>query len=164
MAKIQSIYISAEATKPMILQERVKVISSKGIDGDRYGNQMGSFSNSNPSKVRDITLIASKAIAQANDLLTAQNLPCYTEAETRRNVVIDDITPKDLNALVGIIFYLGTIRLRGTELCEPCNHPAKLAHKQSFRTAFMGLGGIRAEILESGEIKIKDNLKNNLIE
>ena len=144
------------------MQERVKLTRSKGIDGDRYGKQMGSFSNSNPSKVRDITLIASKAIAQANDLLTAQNLPCYTEAETRRNVVIDDITPKDLNALVGIIFYLGTIRLRGTELCEPCNHPAKLAHKQSFRKAFMGLGGIRAEILVSGEIMIGSHLATDI--
>jgi MOSC domain-containing protein YiiM len=158
MAKIQSIYICAQAAMPMTLQERIQVTISKGINNDRYGNQIGSFSNSNPSKVRNITLIASKAITQANHLLDAQNLPCYTAAETRRNLVIDQITPEDLNALVGKIFYLGAIRLRGTELCDPCNHPAKLANKESFRSAFKGVGGIRAEILDSGEIMIGSHL------
>lgn len=160
MAKIKSIYICAQAATPMVAQEKVLVINSKGIDGDRYRYQVGSFSTSNPSKVRDITLIAASAIEQANRLLHSQDLPGYTESETRRNVVIDAISPENLNALVGKIFYLGPIKLKGTELCEPCNHPAKLANKQAFRSAFKNKGGIRAEVLDAGEIQVGDKLSS----
>ncbi len=158
MAKIKNIYTCTQAALKMVKQEKVRVIALQGIDGDRYAHQVGSFSNSNPTKIRDITLIASSAIARANHLLHAQDLPSYTEAETRRNVVIDEISPEDLNALVGKIFYLGAIKLKGTELCDPCNHPAKLARKQAFHRAFKGLGGIRAVLLDSGEIQIGDHL------
>lgn len=158
MAKIQSIYTCAQAALKMVKQEKVGVIALQGIDGDRYAHQVGSFSKSNPTKIRDITLIASSAIERGNHLLHEQALPSYTEAETRRNVVIDEINPEDLNALVGKVFYLGAIKLKGTELCDPCNHPAKLARKQAFHSAFKGLGGIRASLLDSGTIQIGDHL------
>ena len=82
----------------------------------------------------------------------------FDPSETRRNVVIDQILPSELNALVGKIFYIGKLKLKGEELCEPCERPAKLVNKKGFKKAFDNNGGIRAQVLDTGEIKIGDLL------
>jgi len=73
-------------------------------------------------------------------------------------VVIDQIQPDELNALVGKVFYLGKIKLMGEELCDPCERPSKLANKKGFKNAYDNNGGIRAHVLDSGEITIGDLL------
>jgi MOSC domain-containing protein YiiM len=43
--------------------------------------------------------------------------------------------------------------------CDPCNKPGKLVGKEkSFKEAFFDRGGLVAEILTSGVIKIGDSL------
>jgi MOSC domain-containing protein YiiM len=64
-----------------------------------------------------------------------------------------------LNQLVGKEFFLGLIRLKATELCIPCERPAKLSEKSNFLSAFKNRGGIRAQILDSGEVRVGDQLK-----
>lgn len=155
---IQSIFVCLKAAMPMTNKLKVKVIANEGIDGDRYSSYVGTFSNTNKGKVRDITLITRVGIDTANHFLSAKNLQSFLDEETRRNVVISEITPEELNNLVGQTFYLGSIRLKGTELCDPCSHPSKLTGKDEFKSAFTGRGGIRAQVLDAGEISVGDFL------
>ena len=155
---IDSIYTCARAGEKMIRQEKVKLIKGIGIDGDRYALGLGAYSNLTPKKIRDVSIIAKIGTEISNRLLKYDGLVEFDLSETRRNIVIDQIEPVELNALVGKVFYLGNIKLQGTEFCEPCERPAKLLNKKGFMKAYDNHGGIRAEVLGTGEIKIGDRL------
>jgi len=155
---IHSIYTSSNAGSKMVSKDKVKLVKGIGIEGDRYALGVGAFSNSDPKKNRDITLITKIGIDTSNRLLTYDGLAEFDMSETRRNVVIDQIQPNELNALVGKVFYLGKIKLKGEELCDPCERPSKLANKNGFKNAYDNNGGIRAQVLDSGEITIGDLL------
>jgi MOSC domain-containing protein YiiM len=63
-----------------------------------------------------------------------------------------------LNDLVGVEFRVGEVRLRGICLCEPCTHLAKL----SFPETLEGLahkGGLRAQILSAGKMRVGDRVE-----
>jgi uncharacterized protein YcbX len=157
---IQAIYIAPVAGAPMESVQRAE-ISAAGIQGDRYENGVGAYSQNLPSKIRHISLITEAGIATANEWLIAGNGPIYTNAQTRRNVVLANMSADDLNHLVGKTFNLGQILLRGVELCTPCQRPAQLLGKPDFLDAFEGRGGLRAEILKPGSISVTDELHLN---
>ena len=156
--QIQAIYIAPSAGEPMQAINEAELIPGQGIRGDRYAKGAGAFSQSQPVKIRHISLIAQAGIAIANEWLEAGGEPQFPEAQTRRNIVLSDISPAELNQLLGKIFFLGNIACKGTELCTPCQRPAQLVNKPNFMDAFEGRGGLRAEILQPGVIKIGDML------
>ena len=91
------------------------------IEGDRYFTQTGTYSN-HPGTGRAITLIeieAIEALAREYDVHLAAGL-------ARRNLVTRGVA---LNHLVGKIFAVGAVVLRGMRLCEPCLHLEKLTVK-----------------------------------
>lgn len=149
--QIHSIYIAKLAGESMMKIEEAEIIADIGIDGDRYAADLGAFSKTKP-KIRHISLITLSGIADANHQLKASGHAIFSEAETRRNVLITHFSSDELNNLVGKIFYLGSLAFKGTELCTPCQRPANLLGKSDFITAFEGRGGIRAEALESGTL------------
>ncbi len=63
-----------------------------------------------------------------------------------------------MNHLVGTQFRVGAVVLRGIRLCEPCEHLESLT-RAGVRTALVHRGGLRAEILEGGEIRIGDRIE-----
>ena len=75
--------------------------------------------------------------------------------EHRRNVVTRGI---DLNSLVGSEFTLGEMRCRGMRLCEPCTVVEGYASRPVLR-ALVHRGGLRADILADGEIRIGDAIR-----
>ena len=154
---IQAIYISATAGAPMELLLKAK-ITSTGIEGDRYANGKGAYSNTTPSKIRHLSLITESGIAIANEWLLAGDESAFDASQTRRNIVIGNMSVDDLNSLVGKTFALGGLILKGTELCTPCQRPAQLLSKPDFINAFEGRGGLRAEIMNVGEISVGDVL------
>ncbi|OWS70040.1 sulfurase [Polynucleobacter campilacus] len=158
MPKIHSIYIASQAGELMNKREGARLIVGAGIEGDRYALGIGAFSGSIPAKVRDVSLIALAGIEDANQELEASGLKAYLPSEVRRNIVIEGMSSDALNQLIGKEFSLGFIRLRATELCIPCERPAKLSEKLNFLSAFTNRGGIRAQILDSGDIKVGDQL------
>lgn len=151
-------FIAPTAGAPMRSIEEIELIAHLGISGDRYANGLGAFSNTTPAKMRDVTLITQAGITQANDFLSERHHPQFTAAETRRNILIDGMTPLGLNQLVGITFQLGGLKLLGVELCEPCQRPALLTKKMNFMEAFANCGGIRASVLDSGKLFLGDRL------
>jgi hypothetical protein len=158
MPRIHSIYIASQAGEPMNKRESVRLIVGAGIEGDRYALAIGAFSDSIPAKIRDVSLIALTGIEDANQELEASGLKPYLLSEVRRNIVIEDMSSDALNQLIGKEFSLGFIRFRATELCTPCERPAKLSEKLNFLSAFKNRGGIRAQILDAGDITVGDQL------
>jgi MOSC domain len=163
MPKIHSIYIAPQAGEPMRKKESVRLSTGAGIEGDRYALGIGAFSGSIPPKIRDVSLIALAAIEAANLELETSGLKTFPAIETRRNIVIEGVSSDALNQLVGKEFSLGPIRLKATELCAPCERPANLSEKTQFISAFDNRGGIRAQILDSGEIRVGDHLSETLL-
>jgi MOSC domain-containing protein YiiM len=74
--------------------------------------------------------------------------------ESRRNVLTCGVA---LNHLVGREFQIGDVRLRGLKLCEPCTHLQQLTGKPMIK-ALLHRGGLRAEILSGGVIKVGDRI------
>ena len=127
--------------------DQVRAVAGRGLEGDRYFNKVGTFSNS-PGPGREVTLIESEAIDDvARD--------CGRELDykgTRRNIVTRGVA---LNDLIDKEFRVGDVRMRGVRLCEPC--------KVSFpdadvKKALVNRGGLRADILSDGVISIGDSV------
>ena len=74
--------------------------------------------------------------------------------ESRRNVLTCGVA---LNHLVGREFQIGEVRLRGLKLCEPCTHLQQLTSKAVLK-ALRHRGGLRAEILGGGVIKVGEKI------
>ncbi|MDP9227224.1 MAG: MOSC domain-containing protein [Actinomycetota bacterium] len=143
---VERIYIGAEATAPMTERREVAAIEGKGLDGDRYAEGRGTFSK-RPGTGRHVTLIEAEAVeAVAKDKVITTDV-------ARRNIVTRGVP---LNHLVGADFTVGEALLRGMRLCEPCEHLARLAGDDGLRTAFLHRGGLRAEIVRGGRIRVDD--------
>ncbi len=71
--------------------------------------------------------------------------------DLRRNLVTAGVS---LNTLVGKTFQLGDVTLKGTRLCEPCNHLATLVHPEVL--GMVHQAGLRAGIVSGGLIRVGD--------
>ena len=147
--QVTHIFISPNEGEPMQELQTVKAIEQLGLEGDRYAGERGAWSKSKRKVIRQVSLIEKGAIDKANSNLKTPFLP----SETRRNIVVSDFP---LNDLIGKEFAVGNVRMRGVELCDPCQRPSKLANKPGFEESFSGFGGLRAEILTTGEINVGD--------
>lgn len=151
---IQCVFIANKAGIPMGSVDHIMASAGVGLENDRYALGIGAFSTSTVGKVRDITFISQAAIDEANDILTHINEPTYNASQTRRNVVLANISTQELNQLVGKQFQIGEAVFEGVELCDPCKRPAKLLGRHCFMQAFENRGGIRARIIQSGLLTI----------
>jgi MOSC domain-containing protein YiiM len=149
LAKILSIHITPTETQPLISVSEVCAVAGKGLKGDRYFFKTGTFSN-RATDGREITLIESESLEA---LLQDYTIALRPE-QTRRNLVTQGIS---LNHLVHKDFFVGEVLLRGIRLCEPCGHLEKLT-SDGVRAGLIHRGGLRANILTDGIIRIGDNL------
>ena len=62
---IISISIAATASAPMQTLDRVQAVAGRGLEGDRYYNNLGTFSN-DPGSGRHVTLIEIEEIGRAS--------------------------------------------------------------------------------------------------
>jgi MOSC domain-containing protein YiiM len=148
--KVVAIYTAPAEGAAMEARTEVEALAGKGLDGDRYALEAGKYSGTKVGK-RAVTLIEREAIAGAN----AEYDLDLDESELRRNVVVEGVP---LNHLVGQEFLVGGVRMRGYDLSEPCVYLEGLIEKPA-RTALVHRGGLRAEILESGPIRVGDAVR-----
>jgi MOSC domain-containing protein YiiM len=146
-ALVVSLHIAGHGAAPMQSVSAVTGVPGRGLEGDRYFTQTGTYSN-HPGTGRAITLIeieAIEALARDYDVHLAAGL-------ARRNLVTRGVA---LNHQVGKIFAVGAVVLRGMRLCEPCLHLEKLTTKGA-APGLIHRGGLRAEIVKGGVIRIGD--------
>lgn len=145
---VAALMIGPERKEPMVSVPEVRAIAGCGIEGDRYCREEGTFSRKSPSN--QMTLIEMEAL----DAVAQEYGFAIAAEESRRNVLTCGMA---LNHLVGREFVIGGVRLRGLRLCEPCSHLEKLTGKQMIK-ALRHRGGLRAEILSSGVIKVGEKI------
>jgi MOSC domain len=144
---VEAIVLAGDPEAAMTTVARAAARAGRGLEGDRYFDGRGTFSNTH-ARGHDLTLIEA-------EVLDALRLPGGRLApeEARRNIVTRGI---DLNALVGRRFRIGEVECFGRRLCEPCAHLERLtarAGKPGTLRALIHKGGLRADVLTDGEIR-----------
>jgi MOSC domain-containing protein YiiM len=147
--QVVSIHIAEGAAAPMRAVNEVTVVTGRGLEGDRYFNLCGTYSN-HPGNGRHVTLIESEAL----DALQRDYEIALEPGLARRNIVTRGVA---LNHLVEREFRVGAVVLRGMRLCEPCAHLEKLT-QSGVMHGLIHRGGLRAEILASGTIRAGDHV------
>lgn len=146
-ATVVAIFTAPEKHLPLVAHDEVSAIAGQGLEGDRYFNADGW-----DEPKRELTLVELEAIDAANrdyDLGLAPE-------DMRRQIVTKGVA---LNHLVDREFTVGNVRCRGIKLNEPCNHLRKLADKPLIKP-MIHRGGLRAQILESGTIRVGDPIRS----
>jgi MOSC domain-containing protein YiiM len=144
---VVSLHVAPTAAAPVQSRDRVIAIAGRGLEGDRYFHGLGTFSR-DPGTGRHVTLVEVEAIEGLKRDYDVEVAP----AQTRRNVVTRGVA---LNHLVDREFSICEVRLRGTRLCEPCAHLEQLTQRGVLR-GLVHRGGLRAEIVSGGTIRVGD--------
>jgi hypothetical protein len=142
--RVESIWIAPGAGAPAEPREAARALPELGLEGDRHVTGDGTFPSGLPGSA--LTLIE-REVCDSFD-------PPLEAGEHRRNVVTSGI---DLNALVGREFAIGAVRCRGMRLCEPCTVVERYASRPVLR-ALVHRGGLRADIVEAGVIRVADRV------
>ena len=140
---VVALCICPVAGESMQQVQEVEAIAGIGLKGDRYATGEGSFSKGKQGH-RQVTLINGLFFEGTH----------FQYAESRRNIVTLGV---ELMWLIGREFQIGSARFRGVKYCEPCSRPSNLSgNAQSFKEVFFDRGGLVAEIIEGGMIKVGD--------
>jgi len=149
---VVAIGITSAAAGQLTSVDEARAIAGKGLEGDRYFLRQGTFTRNPNATGREVTLIESEAI----DALERDYGQKIDHLDSRRNIMTSGVP---LNHLVGREFRVGEVRMRGVRLSEPCLHMASLVdekNKDRIRTGLMHRGGLRADILNDGVIRVGD--------
>ncbi len=146
---LTGISITSVPAGEMMAVAAVDAVAQLGLTGDRYALQTGTFQNEPGG--RDVTLIEQEAL----DAALRDHQTTITHLMSRRNLLTVGVP---LNHLVGKTFAIGAVLIRGLELCEPCRHLQKLTCKEILKP-LIHRGGLRAEIIRGGTIKIGDTIR-----
>ena len=146
--RIVAIYVASGEGTPMEERGEVQALAGTGLEGDRYALLAGKFSRQEQYRKLAVTLIEREAVEAAREEYGV----ALDEAETRRNLVTEGVP---VNHLVGREFTVGGVRMRGDELAEPCTYLESLT-RDGVRQALIHRGGLRAEILDDGPIRVGD--------
>ena len=142
---IEAIFVAGDAGAAAQARQSVRALAGHGLEGDRHVAGTGTFPSGLPGSA--LTLIEAEVCESF--------APALSATEHRRNVVTRGI---DLNALVGHEFLLGAVRCRGMRLCEPCRVIERYATRPLLRP-LVHRGGLRADIVEDGVLKVGDDVR-----
>jgi hypothetical protein len=145
---VAAICICPSAGADMQAVEEVEAITGQGLNGDRYSTGEGSFNKGAQGK-RQVTLINGIFFEGSG----------FEYIDSRRNIVTIGV---ELMWLIGREFQIGMAKFRGVKYCEPCTRPNKLGRKklvaEPFNIVFHDRGGLIAEVVEGGVIKVGDTV------
>lgn len=147
---VEAITLGPDADAALRPVQTARAHAGRGLQGDRYFADRGTFSNTH-SRGHDLSLIEAEVL----DELSFPGGRLAPE-EARRNIVTRGV---DLNALVGKRFRVGDVECLGQRLCEPCAHLERwtaAAGKPGSLRALIHKGGLRADVLSDGEIRVGD--------
>src|SRR6266478_6527467 len=148
--RVEWIHVAVSEGEPMRATDRIRVLAGIGLEGDRYATGRGHFS-STAGTGRALTLIEAEVLESLRDSLGIALRP----GEARRNVTTRGIA---LNALVGHRFRIGSVLCEGARLCEPCSYLEDQLVKPLLHP-LLHRGGLRANVLEDGEIRVGDQVR-----
>jgi MOSC domain-containing protein YiiM len=148
---VENIFITKTRREQPHEIEAAKLEAGKGIIGDRYHERALEFlavGDQVPSN--HISVISKEELAGFLERNNAE----IDYADFRRNVLTSGI---DLRELIGRQFKLGSALCQGIEDCDPCVFLAATVHR-SVLPEMKEKAGLRAIILEDGDLKIGDTI------
>ena len=145
MGKVIKIGISEKKGKKIFDVNETQAVQGKGLINDRH------YRIDNDKKCQ-ITLIEIENINYYNKIY-GTSIPSI---DFRRNIITEGIR---LNDLVGKEFFVGKIKVKAHDLYRPCKHLQGLLEKKNIIKEFLLKGGLRCEILTSGNIFVGDIIK-----
>ncbi len=146
---IELIALTSEAEGPMREVSSAEAVEGRGLRGDRYERQAGTFSNPR-GRGYDLTLVEAEALEELSDKGVE-----LSPIEARRNIVVRGIA---LDDLIGRRFRVGPVECYGQRRCEPCSHLERLTRPGVLR-GLVHRGGLRADVLSDGEIRVGDRVE-----
>jgi MOSC domain-containing protein YiiM len=147
MGYVVGVYLGESGGLPMRSVESAVAVRGQGLLGDRYQTGTGEWSY-DPRLYDDVTLIAVEALAAAG----AEYGVRLEAGLSRRNLETSGV---DLDALVGRLFRIGEVELRGERPCEPCRYLDRVTG-QAAKEALRGRGGLRATVITGGRLRVGD--------
>ena len=145
MSEVFKIGIAKKNNQDISEIQQISLLAGKGIIGDRYFHEYNDVRN-------QLTLIESENINYYNKRFNL-NIPYLN---FRRNIVTKGI---ELNDLVGKELLINQTKVKGVDLCRPCKSLQQNLGQDNIIKEFLRKGGLRCEILVSGNIKIGDEIK-----
>lgn len=146
---VELLALASEAEGPMRAVSSAEAVEGRGLLGDRYERQAGTFSNPKGGGY-DLTLVEAEALEE----LSAKDVE-LSPIEARRNLVVRGIA---LDDLIGRHFRVGEVECYGQRRCEPCSHLERLTRPGVLR-GLVHRGGLRADVLSSGMIRTGDSVE-----
>ena len=142
--KVERIFTAAKSGEVQVEHQSVRVIAGSGIEGDRYfglRNEPG----------QNLTLIEIEEI----EAFFLEQERTEELSVTHRNLLTRSVR---LNELVGVEFWVGEVRVKGVELCEPCLGLGVALSSPTLSPPavvkrLVRRGGLRADVLSSGVIE-----------
>jgi MOSC domain-containing protein YiiM len=128
------------AAHPVTEVAAVDCVAGRGLRGDRFFDYKENYKG-------QVTFFARETYEAICRALAVKDKP---PSAFRRNVITKGV---DLNGLIGREFELQGVRFRGTEECRPCSWMEQ-AFAPGAHEFLKGRGGLRAEILSDGILRI----------
>lgn len=151
IGRVEHIHLAGRAAEPMRAVSRIRAIEGVGLEGDRYALGLGYYSGKPPGTGRHLTLIEGEMIDWLRETHGIELKP----GESRRNLTTRGIS---LNPLVGKRFRIGSVACVGVRYCDPCQYLDDLTGKKMLKP-MVDRAGLRADILEGGEIAVGDEIR-----
>lgn len=142
--RIRAIHLAPAAGAPMEAVEEAIAVAERGLDGDRYLLEEGTFTTRGGSNLTLIEYETLEAVEREYDISLEPGVH-------RRNVTTEGVA---LNHLVGERFRVGEAICEGTELCEPCSYLERHLSTEGVREALVHRGGLRARIVDGGHLAV----------
>jgi MOSC domain-containing protein YiiM len=146
---VEGIYVTSEGSAAMERVEEVRTVEGCGIEGDRYCEGKGYWTNY--GDVCEVTLISSEDLEYIERELGIS----VANGEHRRNIVTRGVSLGDLR---GKRFSIGGTVLEYDRPRPPCRHVQDLTEPGMTR-ALKGRGGICARVVKAGHIRVSDAIE-----
>jgi MOSC domain-containing protein YiiM len=143
---VKEIFITPASAQPMMGLPSVRAFADRGLEGDRFYRESW---NAVKRSDKAVSLIEDEVLALAAKEIGVEAIGILT----RRNIVTRGVP---LIELLGREFIIGTVRMRGIRLFEPCGHLVAVTKIPAIFKALEHRSGLKAAVLSDGEIQIGD--------
>lgn len=145
--QVLSLHLTPRAFLPMKSRQTVLLVEGRGVEGDRYFNKTGYYSDL-IDLGRELTLIEDEALDQIERDYHIR----LERAEHRRNITTKNVP---LSHLVGKRVRIGCAIIEGTRISTPCRHIEQITGKPVF-TAMLHRCGLNARVVRTGVVSVND--------
>ena len=144
--RVREIFIAPASAQAMVSVPNVRAFADRGLEGDRfYRDSWNAVERSDKA----VSLIEDEVLEVAGKEIGVDAIGILT----RRNIVTRGVP---LIELLGREFTVGTVRMRGIRLFEPCGHLVAVTKIPAIFKALEHRSGLKAAVLSDGEIQIGD--------